>query len=78
MFCKKKPTSCTTLNEKRQGILQGFLTAKDQLLTLIAEQESYDAELQSQIKDLQAEQACNNQDVKTSKSILSKIENLLS
>lgn len=78
MFCKKKPTNCTTLNDRRNGILQGFITAQEELVSLIEEQERYDAELQTQIKDLQAEQACNNQDVKTSKSILSKIENLLS
>lgn len=77
MFCKKKPTNCQTLGEKRQNILHSFVQAQNDLTELIAEQESYSQELAENIKALQTEQSCNDLDVKTSKSILSKINNLL-
>lgn len=77
MFCKKKPTNCQTLGDKRQNILHSFIQAKNDLIELISEQESYGQEISDNIKALQEEQSCNDSDVKTSKSILSKINNLL-
>ena len=77
MFCKKKPTNCQTLGEKRQNILHSFVQAQNDLTELIAEQENYGQEISESIKALQNEQSCNDLDVKTSKSILSKINNLL-
>lgn len=77
MFCKKKPTNCQTLGQKRQNILHSFIEAKNDLVDLITEQELYGQEITDQIKSLQEEQTCNDQDVKSSKSILSKINNLL-
>lgn len=78
MFCKKKPVNCETLGQKRQNILHNFISTRNDLLSLIEEQESYGQHIADEIKALQDEQACNSDDLKTSKSILSKINALLS
>ena len=77
MFCKKKPTNCESLGEKRQNILHSFIQAKNDLTELIIEQENYGHHISDEIKALQEEQSCNDSDLKTSKSILSKINALL-
>lgn len=77
MFCKKTPTTSKTLGLRRLNILHTFIDAKNNLAELISDQEAYGQNINEQIQSLQEEQNYNDLDIKSSKSILSKINNLL-
>ena len=78
MFCKKKtPTSCTSLLERREGILSVFTRTRDELVQLIEDQQAYSKNLEDQITALSVEKVCADHDMKESSSILSKINNFL-
>lgn len=78
MFCtKKKPTSCSSLLERRTNILSVFTRTRDQLIELLEEQNAYSQHLDEQIKDLSVEKVCTDVDIKESQSILAKINNFL-
>jgi hypothetical protein len=78
MFCsKKKPTTCSSLLERRTTILSVFTKTRDELIELLEDQHEYAQNLTDQIQALNIEKTCTDIDIKESQSILTKINNFL-
>lgn len=78
MFCqKKKPTTCSSLLDRRTNILSVFTKTRDELIELLEDQHEYAQDLADQIQVLNVEKTCTDIDIKESQSILTKINNFL-